>query len=179
MAATLRRDPVCGMNVNPETAKAKLEHAGKVFYFCSSSCAQKFAQQPQKYAVASQAQEAATNSSLAVLSLSGHGKPSLDTLNGRDDEKDPVCGMRVSAERAAAKFDHLGSTYYFCSLRCAERFAVDPSNSSPRLVRRVWKIVRLRPPTIRRQEKIFAIPAPWIRKLCNSAPALAPNAEWP
>ncbi len=29
----LERDPVCGMNVNPATAKHVYEHAGKKFYF--------------------------------------------------------------------------------------------------------------------------------------------------
>ncbi len=40
--------------------------------------------------------------------------------------KDPVCGMTVDPEKAAAKREHGGKTYYFCSVRCAERFSNEP-----------------------------------------------------
>jgi P-type Cu+ transporter len=40
--------------------------------------------------------------------------------------KDPVCGMNVDPQRPAGKVDHGGKTYYFCSLRCAERFKREP-----------------------------------------------------
>jgi YHS domain-containing protein len=39
---------------------------------------------------------------------------------------DPVCGMTVEPEAAAAAWDHEGTTYYFCSLGCFERFRADP-----------------------------------------------------
>ncbi len=45
----LEKDPVCGMNVNPATAKHIREHAGKKFYFCCAGCAEKFQSDPQKY----------------------------------------------------------------------------------------------------------------------------------
>src|SRR5690606_3065841 len=38
-------DPVCGMNVTPETAAAKIEHNGETIYFCSAGCRDKFAAQ--------------------------------------------------------------------------------------------------------------------------------------
>jgi Cu+-exporting ATPase len=41
-------------------------------------------------------------------------------------EKDPVCGMTVDPSKAAAKQEFRGHTYYFCSKRCAERFAKEP-----------------------------------------------------
>ena len=40
--------------------------------------------------------------------------------------KDLVCGMSVDPAKAACKVEHNGKTYYFCSKRCAERFAHDP-----------------------------------------------------
>jgi Cu+-exporting ATPase len=40
--------------------------------------------------------------------------------------RDPVCGMRVEAARAAAKWTHLGETYYFCSAGCGAKFQADP-----------------------------------------------------
>ena len=39
---------------------------------------------------------------------------------------DPVCGMSVGAESAAAAWEHDGVTYYFCSVGCLERFRQDP-----------------------------------------------------
>ena len=39
---------------------------------------------------------------------------------------DPVCGMEVSPEDASAAWLHAGTTYYFCSVGCMERFRQDP-----------------------------------------------------
>jgi Cu+-exporting ATPase len=43
-------------------------------------------------------------------------------------EIDPVCKMRVLPETAAARYDHQGKTYYFCAVRCMERFKADPGS---------------------------------------------------
>jgi P-type Cu+ transporter len=40
-------------------------------------------------------------------------------------EQDPVCGMMVNPQKPAARLEHSGKAYYFCSVRCAERFAAD------------------------------------------------------
>ena len=47
--AQLERDPVCGMNVNPATAKQVHEHAGKKYYFCCGHCLEKFSANPGQY----------------------------------------------------------------------------------------------------------------------------------
>ena len=39
---------------------------------------------------------------------------------------DPVCGMTVNEERAAATADHQGHTYHFCSQGCSVRFRSNP-----------------------------------------------------
>jgi len=41
--------------------------------------------------------------------------------------KDPVCGMEVDEERAAATSDYRGVTYYFCSKGCKAAFDKDPT----------------------------------------------------
>src|SRR3989344_3339732 len=41
---------------------------------------------------------------------------------------DPVCGMTVEPETAAARAAHEGKTYYFCSIHCHEKFAADPAS---------------------------------------------------
>lgn len=40
--------------------------------------------------------------------------------------QDPVCGMMIDSTQAAGRYDHAGTTYYFCNPRCLERFAQDP-----------------------------------------------------
>src|ERR1700692_4438705 len=48
-APALERDPVCGMNVNPATAKHVYGHEGKNYYFCCASCEEKFKADPPTY----------------------------------------------------------------------------------------------------------------------------------
>ena len=42
-------DLVCGMTVDPATAKHRAEHAGQSYFFCSGSCRQKFEAHPEKF----------------------------------------------------------------------------------------------------------------------------------
>ena len=48
-SATTVKDPVCGMDVEPSTARHKLDHAGKTYYFCCASCLEKFRAHPDEY----------------------------------------------------------------------------------------------------------------------------------
>jgi Cu+-exporting ATPase len=48
-SGTAVKDPVCGMTVDPATAKHRLEHAGSTYYFCCAHCAEKFKASPQGY----------------------------------------------------------------------------------------------------------------------------------
>ena len=42
-------DPVCGMEVDPHSAKHKTTYEGHPYYFCSASCLGKFEAEPQRY----------------------------------------------------------------------------------------------------------------------------------
>ena len=44
------KDPVCGMELEPEMAYSKTEYAGNTFYFCSKQCEEEFKKNPEKYA---------------------------------------------------------------------------------------------------------------------------------
>ena len=46
----MEKDPVCGMDVNPDKAPATTEYMGKTIYFCSKECKQKFLENPSAYA---------------------------------------------------------------------------------------------------------------------------------
>lgn len=47
--ATLVTDPVCGMQIDPQTAVTTREHDGATFYFCSPGCAAAFDADPHRY----------------------------------------------------------------------------------------------------------------------------------
>jgi Cu+-exporting ATPase len=40
--------------------------------------------------------------------------------------RDPVCGMMVNPEKAAATAEYKGETYYFCAPGCKVAFEKDP-----------------------------------------------------
>jgi heavy metal translocating P-type ATPase len=50
-----------------------------------------------------------------------------ETLAAQPREKDPVCGMLVDPPKAARIVQTEGKNYYFCSVRCAERFSAEPA----------------------------------------------------
>jgi P-type Cu+ transporter len=110
------RDPVCGMSVNPATAKHTCEHAGNIYYFCCSQCVEKFKSDPAKYLNK-------PPSGLVSLVMPSAPKPAP----AADLARDPVCGMSVN--RATAKFisEREGKKTYFCSHGCLEKFEADPA----------------------------------------------------
>ncbi|MFC5440183.1 heavy metal translocating P-type ATPase [Rhodanobacter ginsenosidimutans] len=48
-AAAAEKDPVCGMTVDPATAKHHAEHEGHTYYFCAARCREKFMADPSAY----------------------------------------------------------------------------------------------------------------------------------
>src|SRR5437016_6343375 len=60
-----------------------------------------------------------------LFQIVGHkGAPSGDR---RSIARDPVCGMSVDPDAAAAHHHYRGQTYFFCSLRCLQEFSSEPS----------------------------------------------------
>ena len=43
------KDPVCGMSVDPGSAKWSSEHAGAKYYFCGRGCKDSFEKDPAAY----------------------------------------------------------------------------------------------------------------------------------
>jgi Cu+-exporting ATPase len=108
-------DPVCGMSVDPATSAASLSHDGKIYYFCSTSCAKKFEAAPSTF-VPQQEKHAGSDH-----------KPPAAARDEENSSTDPVCGMKVSTNAAAETATYEGQTYYFCSGHCHERFIKDPT----------------------------------------------------
>ena len=44
-----KKDPVCGMRVDPARAAGKHQHKGRTYYFCSQGCLAKFKSDPERY----------------------------------------------------------------------------------------------------------------------------------
>ena len=42
-------DPVCGMQVDPQTAKHTSTYQGQTYYFCAPGCKRAFDAEPQRY----------------------------------------------------------------------------------------------------------------------------------
>src|SRR5712691_5669926 len=42
-------DPVCHMQVMPETAAARYDYKGKTYYFCSPRCLERFRSNPEQF----------------------------------------------------------------------------------------------------------------------------------
>jgi P-type Cu+ transporter len=117
----MERDPVCGMTVAPEQAAARVDYAGKTYYFCAAGCARKFSESPEKYL-----QSAGQPNAGASRQHDFRAMTPLPIVGAAPVAKDPVCGMSVPPSQAAARLEHGGNTYYFCSTGCAGRFKSDP-----------------------------------------------------
>lgn len=46
---TVVKDPVCGMDIEAATAAGQTEQKGQTYYFCGSSCKEKFDLNPEQY----------------------------------------------------------------------------------------------------------------------------------
>ncbi len=122
-------DPVCGMTVNPATAKASHEHEGRTYYFCCAGCQGKFAADPAKYLSPDwKPQGMGHGGHAAPMTLHRPGaQPPAPGAQRPAPAIDPVCGMTVDPAKAKASFEHEGRTYYFCCAGCQGKFAADPA----------------------------------------------------
>jgi len=103
-ATTLERDPVCGMSVNPATAKYIHEHDGKRFYFCCSGCVEKFKANPQGYL-------SKPSSGLVML-----GMPAAMPKGPGIDSHGPMVQLKPAAEVRGSKSE---GRFYVCPM-CPE-----------------------------------------------------------
>jgi Cu+-exporting ATPase len=46
---TTAQDPVCGMDVDPNTTTEQSDFNGQTYYFCSAECKNSFDTEPEKY----------------------------------------------------------------------------------------------------------------------------------
>ena len=92
------RDPVCGMSVDPATARHKAEHAGATYYFCSGGCREKFVSEPARFLpLSTDAPPQKSAPSGAVYTCPMH--PQIRRFGPGNC---PICGMALEPEVAMA-----------------------------------------------------------------------------
>ena len=94
-AAGAATDPVCGMSVDPATAKHSAEHGGQTYYFCCQGCKTKFAADPEKYL---KPREPAPVIEGAIYTCPMH--PEIRQVGPGTC---PICGMALEPEVATAE----------------------------------------------------------------------------
>jgi Cu+-exporting ATPase len=97
-ATATAKDPVCGMSVDPATARHKAEHAGATYYFCSGGCREKFVAEPARYL------EPSTEAPPQKSALSGtvYTCPMHPQIRQVGPGNCPICGMALEPEVATA-----------------------------------------------------------------------------
>ena len=69
MTTASATDPVCGMTIDPATARGgSFEHSGTTYYFCSSGCREKFIKDPSRYAKSPETDVPKTDGQVHVVS---------------------------------------------------------------------------------------------------------------
>ncbi|HEY6968600.1 MAG TPA: heavy metal translocating P-type ATPase [Candidatus Angelobacter sp.] len=85
-------DPVCGMTVNPQTARGSVEYQGKKYYFCNPRCAERFQAEPEKYlAPESEVREPA----VAPAEATEYTCPMHPEIVSDKPGSCPICGMAL------------------------------------------------------------------------------------
>ena len=90
------KDPVCGMTVDPHTAKHRYTHAGKTYYFCAARCREKFAADPAAYLDPAQTAAAAPPPGTIYTC------PMHPEIRQEGPGSCPICGMALEPELITA-----------------------------------------------------------------------------
>ncbi|MCC7282474.1 MAG: heavy metal translocating P-type ATPase [Acetobacteraceae bacterium] len=90
-------DPVCGMTVDPRTSRHRIEHGAQVFHFCSASCREKFAANPQQYLAPRPSAPAAPAAEGAIYTCPMH--PEIRQVGPGNC---PICGMALEPAEITA-----------------------------------------------------------------------------
>ncbi|HZQ14829.1 MAG TPA: heavy metal translocating P-type ATPase [Pseudolabrys sp.] len=87
-------DPVCGMTVDPHTAKHRADHRGRTYYFCSAGCRTKFVAAPEKY-LGERKDEPAPEGAIYTC-------PMHPEIRRAGPGACPICGMALEPDIATA-----------------------------------------------------------------------------
>lgn len=153
------RDPVCGMEIEPQSAFAKREHMGQTFYFCSQTCVDQFDKDPHRYVMTSATTgfnpeqtlsrielpvadlpmvRSATKLEAGLLSLNGVDRVTVNAGAGLvqldyDPQKINLVGLAGAIRSAGYTVDGAQTRIGIENLRCAScvNFIEDELKSTP------------------------------------------------
>ena len=91
------KDPVCGMAVEPHTARHRHTHQGHPYYFCSARCREKFIADPARYL------EADTKPAAPVPAGTIYTCPMHPEIRQPGPGSCPICGMALEPEIVTAE----------------------------------------------------------------------------
>jgi len=157
------KDPVCGMEIDPQTAFATREHMQQTFYFCSASCVEQFDKAPHNYVTTSATTgfnpelqlswielpvsdlpmvQAATQLESALQALDGIHQVTINAGAGLlkveyDPQKATVSQMAQTIKAAGFTLDAVQTRIGVENLRCAScvRFIEDELMTTPGVVK--------------------------------------------
>jgi YHS domain-containing protein len=89
-------DPVCGMSVDPATARHRATHAGREYFFCGARCRERFIGEPERFAGDQPAPPPAAREG-ALWTCPMHPE-----IVRKGPESCPICGMALEPMTPAA-----------------------------------------------------------------------------
>ena len=87
-------DPVCGMTVDPHSAKHRADYRGHTYYFCAPGCRTKFVANPEKYLGPREAEP--------VIEGAIYTCPMHPEIRQEGPGSCPICGMALEPEMPSA-----------------------------------------------------------------------------
>ena len=96
--SVLAKDPVCGMSVDPATARHKAEHGGSTYHFCSAGCRDKFVAEPAQFLTASTGRRRRTPAPSGAI----YTCPMHPQVRQAGPGNCPICGMTLEPETVTA-----------------------------------------------------------------------------
>lgn len=117
--------PVCKMVIDKTTAEYTSDYEGTTYYFCSLSCKQKFDENPEKYINSENTEDGSMDNSEQATTT----ETSAETNNTDSNSStvvDVVCKMEIDKSTAEFTSEYKGTTYYFCSVDCKQKFDENP-----------------------------------------------------
>jgi Cu+-exporting ATPase len=87
-------DPVCGMKVDPATAKHRFAYQGQDYFFCSGRCRERFEAEPEKYLKPREAGPPAPAGTIYTC-------PMHPEVRQQGPGSCPICGMALEPEQVS------------------------------------------------------------------------------
>jgi Cu+-exporting ATPase len=153
------KDPVCGMQIDPQTAFATREHMGQTFYFCSKNCVNQFDADPHRFMITSattgfnpelpivhielpvsglRVKKPAPILETALRALEGVSKASINSTTGRlwvdyDPQRANLTQMAEAIKSAGYRLEGAQTRLGIENLRCAScvQFIEDELKATP------------------------------------------------